>query len=283
MLLPVLLIAATFSSCDIINPSEPTPTFVHIDSFSFSNPDPNTTGSGSHKITAVWVYLNNKALGVFDLPCTFPVLMDKKSFLSIAPGVTYGGLKDFQALYPFYMFDSMTIEPAPGETIDLKAKTKYYNGLSFPYIENFDIGNGFERADKNAVEDTSLVRTSATDKVFEGDGSGYIYMDGVHPKTEIVNTTSFPIKTGNAFIELNYKCSVGFLVGLRGTLQDDVTVYKYFHGVNANGNWNKLYIDIEPYMGELQALKYQVLIRAELPEGQSDGYILLDNIKVVTF
>lgn len=283
MLLPVLLIAATFSSCDIINPSEPTPTFVRIDSFSFSNPDPNRTGSGSHKITAVWVYQDNDALGVFDLPCTFPVLMDKKSVLSIAPGITYGGLKDYQAMYPFYAFDSMTVEPAPGETVVFNANTRYYDGVSFPYKEDFEIGNGFERADKNVVEDTSLVRTADADKVFEGGGSGYIYMDANHPSTEVVNTNAFNLGNGNAFIELNYKCSVGFLVGLRGTLQDDVTVYKYFHGVNANGNWNKMYIDIEPYIGELKALEYQVLIQSALPSGQSDGYILLDNIKVVTF
>lgn len=283
LLLPALLLAATFTGCDIINPSEPTPTYVRIDSFRFDEDDPNRTGSSSNKITAVWVYQDNDAIGVFDLPCSVPVIMDKRSRISIAPGVTYGGIKDYQALYPFYTFDSMTIDPSPGNVINLDANTGYISGLRMPYNEDFEIGNGFEEVYPNQVGDTSLTRVSGSNDVFEGGGSGYIYLDQTNSRAEVANSTAFRVRSGNAYIELNYKCNFSFLVGLRGSFSNDIDVYKYFHGINANEGWNKMYIDIEPYIAELGAEEYKVAIYAELPEGQANGYILLDNIKVVTF
>lgn len=283
LLLPALLLAATFTGCDVINPSEPTPTYIRIDSFKFEETDPNRTGSSSNKITAVWVYQDNKSVGVFDLPCNIPILMDERSVISIAPGVTYGGIKDYQAIYPFYTFDTMTVDPDPGNVITFDANTRYISDLRLPYNEDFEIGNGFEEVYPDQIGDTSLVRVNSSFDVFEGDGSGYIYIDGTNPRAEVANSTPFNIRSGNAFIELNYKCNVSFLVGLRGSFSNNIDVYKYFHGINANEKWNKIYIDIEPYVGELGAEEYRVAILTELPDGQSDGYILLDNIKVVTF
>lgn len=283
LLLPVIILAASFAGCNIINPSEATPTYVQIDSFSFKQTDPNKTGSISHKITAVWVYFDNDAIGVFELPCRFPIITDKRGVVSVSPGVTYGGIKDEHSQYPFYTFDSMTIDPAPGQVHVFDAETRYINDFTLAYVEDFEIGNGFERADVNKTEDTSLVRTAATGQVYEGAGSGYIYIDQSHPSSAVVNNTPFRVSSGRAFLEINYKCSVDFMIGLRGTFANDVQVEQDFHGIRPNGNWNKLYIDIEPYVASLGAARYQVRISTELPDGQQNGYVLIDNIKVVTF
>ena len=58
--------------CNIINPHEQTPTYIHVDSFVFqyNSAVPFTT---SHDIRTVWAYYNNNPVGTFDLPATFPV------------------------------------------------------------------------------------------------------------------------------------------------------------------------------------------------------------------
>ncbi len=279
----LLLLASAFSGCDVINPAEKVPTYVRIDSFKFEQTNPSKTGSISNDITAVWVYLNSKPIGVFDMPAQFPVLLDNDSRLSIAPGVTYSGLKNYQALYPFYTFDTMTLKPDPGNVVVFDANTRYSSGLNFPFKEDFEVGNKFDRAAPDEATDTSMVRTGDADKVFEGGGSGYIYLDQNHPSSQMVNNTSFAIPIGESYIELDYRCNVTFEIGLFAERSDGSVDYQYFQGVYPSSSWSKLYVPLETYTNTLQGRLYRVLIGTKLEDGQSNGYVLLDNIKVVTY
>ena len=57
------------SSCELYNPAEPTPAYIHIDKF-ILNTAYLTEGSNSHKITDAWVYIDDQLLGCFELPAT---------------------------------------------------------------------------------------------------------------------------------------------------------------------------------------------------------------------
>ena len=60
-----------FPACNLINPKEQVPTYLHLDRFTFSNPDSSYTGSSSHDIPSAWVYVNDQPVGTFDLPAPF--------------------------------------------------------------------------------------------------------------------------------------------------------------------------------------------------------------------
>lgn len=272
-----------FSSCDIINPTELTPTYVQIDSFNFQDKDPEATGSISNEITAVWVYLDGNPLGVFDVPSTFPVLISKDSKLTVGPGVVYSGLKNYQALYPFYAFDTMTLKVNPGEVTNFKPKTNYVDGLNFPFKEDFEVGNKFVRLVPDYEQDTSLARTSDVDKVFEGGGSGYIYLDGAHPSCQMINNTAFKIPIGTTYLELDFKCSVPFEIGLFANRANGSQDYRYFQGFNPKNEWTKIYVALESYTNAFQGKEYLLMLKAVLPEGQANGYVLMDNLKIVTY
>ncbi|MEZ5018218.1 MAG: hypothetical protein R2800_14260 [Flavipsychrobacter sp.] len=279
----LFVVGAFGSGCDIINPAEKTPTYVRIDSFAFEDANPSKTGSISNDISAVWVYLDSKPIGVFDVPSTFPVLLDRDSRLSIAPGVTYSGLKNYKALYPFYAFDTMTLKVDPGNVVTFNAKTKYVDGLNFIFKEDFEVGNKFDRLVPEEPLDTAMVRTADKDKVYEGGGSGYIYLDKAHTSSQMFNNTDIKIPIGESYLELDFKSSVQFEIGLYATLKSGSAAFQYFQGVYPNSNWTKLYVPLEAYTNTFQGVSYRLLIKATLPDGQKDGYVLLDNLKIVTY
>ncbi len=288
MRLNILLLFISFSigivGCDVINPSEPVPTYVKIDSFSFKQTKPQEEGPVSTAITSVWMYYNNDPVGVFDLPCNVPVITEgDQGIISVAPAIALNGLYDLQPQYTFYSFDTVTLKTNPGNVFEYTPTTSYITSAVFQYKEDFELGNSFSPYIEGAIGDTSIVQTSDATKVHSGSRSGYIYVDKTNTYSEIITTSPFDITDGEAYLELNYKCSIPFEIGMYNTLDNGFEALSYFVGVNPTGTWKKIYIDLATYTSTYLGKDFKLLIKCGLPDGYSDGYVLLDNIKVVSF
>ena len=279
--IPLLIL---LSACNIINPTENVPTYVKIDSVILDIDNPTLQGSAAHGITSIWIYYNNSPVGIFDIPCNVPVITEgERGTLSVAPGITLNGLVDLQPQYPFYSFDTITLNSIPGGTVNYTPTTSYTKAAKFPYKEDFEVSNSFVALTPELDNDTSI--SNARDKalVFEGGGSGYIQLNTSYSFSESINTTGFPIPRGEAYLEINYKCSVPFEVGLYNTLNTGVDVYEYIMGIKASDTWKKMYVELGTYTGKYPGKDYKVLIKTSLPDGMSSGYVLIDNIKIVTY
>lgn len=284
ILLPFMISAMW--GCNLIDPEENTPTYINIDSFDFQIDNPDKEGSASQDIRSVWIYYNNSPVGVFDLPCRVPVITQgDEGLITVAPGIALNGLVDLQPQYPFFRFDSVVFETNPGKIFDYVPTTGYLSATQFRFNEDFETGLGFEEFKPGIVGETGLVQTkrSAGGDVFEGGASGLISLDANATRAEIISKKLFPMSLGESFIEISYKCSVPFQVGLYNTLNNGVETYNYIWGVKESDEWNKIYIELGTYTSENPGKDYRVMILTELTEGKSDGYVLLDNIKVVSF
>ncbi len=94
-----------FQDCNVINPPEKTPTYIHIDSVHVNINPYLTNVSASSNITCIWVYYNENPIGTFDLPATIPVMTTSDTGvgqLQIAPGIAVDGLNNLLGVYPFY-------------------------------------------------------------------------------------------------------------------------------------------------------------------------------------
>src|SRR5690606_32898195 len=225
----------------------------------------------------------NNPVGIFDLPCHVPVITEgEKGSLSVIPGITLNGLVDLQPQYTYFSFDTVTLISNPGQTVNFTPATTYTSAADFPYKEDFEVGNSFVAFTPGLADDTTIHRTADKSLVFEGGGSGYIDITPSFPYSESISNTGFPIEPGEAFLEINYKCSVPFDIGLYNTLNSGIDVYEYFWTIKATDTWKKMYIDLVTYTGQHPGRNYKLMIKAELPEGAGEGYVLIDNIKIVT-
>lgn len=273
-------------ACNIINPTEVTPTYVHIDSFTFKrNPNLPSSLTMSHQINSVWVYFNNNPIGVFDLPVTLPVLASAEGKISVAPGVSVAGLNSFLVRYPFYTGDTITLKPDPGKVVNIQPKTSFYNA-----VRNYPAGGlnfenlitGFDQVDGSVA----ITIASDTGEVFEGDYSGLIQMNRPNDTlSESKWNTDFSVPlNADAYIELNYKCDVPFYIGLQANMSGSGVVFKrYLAGVNASDHWQKFYLAIKDFVAQYNADNYTLFIKSYLPDDKTTGKVLLDNIQVIYF
>ncbi len=279
ILIASVLIAGggVWSGCELVNPEEEIPTYVKVDSFGI---DPTQAiGTTSQKITAVWAYWNGRTIGVFDLPATIPVLAREQGELMLRPGVTFAGVSSMLVPYPFLRSDTMMLNPAPGEEFSFTPVTRYFpDSLLNTLIEDFESGNGFELVSG----DTILNKVSDPSLVFEGDYSGHIQFIDQAFALYVLKTEFTAIPSREIYIELNYRCSMPFEIGITTTNSTGQNIEYYIAGFNPKEEWNKIYIGLQEFLAAYPNRPYRILLRVA-SETPTNGYVTLDNLKVISF
>lgn len=275
----VAVLALTAAGCNIINPSERTPTYVHIDSFSFVNTP--ALGSASQRIGHVYLYYNNQSLGAYDLPCTVPVLTEAGGgTVQLVPGVDLNGFGDATVPYPFFQGDTIRIDHAPGTITTLKPKTHYNSAARLIWEETFDGGTQFVYY----TGEDSLRVTSQPGEVFEGSGSGKIHLSagGTSSESATPYYVSIPLVASNdSYVEFNYRGTADLQFGMASSSS---TGDPYFVGFRPRDQWTKIYVQIRSFVGLYPGSNYNLLLRAVQPEGStSGGDVFIDNVKVISY
>jgi hypothetical protein len=268
-------LGAIIQSCNIINPKEPIPTYIHIDSVQFD-------GAGTHEITSIVVYYNNNPVGSFDLPATFPIVATGTGSLLIAPGVNSNGQSDRMTQYPFYTQDTSSFVAQPGKIINYTPRTTFVSSAKFHKISDFEYGQiGFSKSAGN------VGITEATDpaSIFEGNGTGSINLTAVGDSSVDSSNGPFAITNGAAFIEFDYKNTCPFALAMQAYLPGSYTVDPYYivGVVPSQGVWRKFYLNVTGYTSTYPATAYYLYLNAFLSDGMTSGRLLIDNVKLVTF
>lgn len=280
----LLLIPFIFSACNLINPKESIPTYIHIEPFTFSNPDSSFTGSSTNSIPSAVVRFDDQTIGTFDLPCTVPIIMNKSGTVSIVPTVVNQGIKSYVLEYPFYQSDAVSLEYSPGNVKNYSPKTKYSNDLtanSFKLKINFEEGNFF----KNLSGDSTIMLEKDKNKVISGDNSGALYLKSPQKSSESISTTFFEYPPLPCYLEFDYTSTMPFQIGLQAETADGKIYGEYLTGFYPKSNRTKIYIDLSTFLQKTKGYtKYFIKLRSSLEEfdGQySEGNVIIDNIKVI--
>jgi hypothetical protein len=266
------------TSCEIINPAEDIPSYIHVDSFSV-NTNTETQGSHSSNISDVWVTVDGKSLGAYELPATLPVLASGNHQLLLSPGILVNGIATTRASYPFYSSLDSTVNFESAKTETIKPQITYADFAHFQ-IEDFD-HSSVSLEDTSIGSNVHLVDTNNANSI-DGD-FGYAYMDGSRPYFKCASINSFPLPgTGaNVYAELNYKCSNEFTFGLIANASSGVYVRDII-ALHPSDIWKKIYIYLTPTVSEItDATGWKIYIHATKSDAVSSAELFLDNIKIV--
>lgn len=280
-----LLLVVCVTSCEIYNPTEPIPAYIHIDKISlaknfsgFPNSSTGDEGSLSNKITDAWVYIDDQLIGCFELPVTFPVLSEGTHQVRIRAGIKVNGIAATRAPYPFYNEFTQTITLAKGTKMNLAPTVTYSPNTHFAIMESFE--SVAHTMVKSIHSDTTL---QILPNQFEGGNSGIAYLDATRPFFECISDTSFVLPKSGApvFLELNYKSNYGFTIGVTAQGYSSIQQFSALF-LNPTPAWNKVYVYLTPTIsGAYNADNYKITIGMINNTNSDSLALLLDNIKLV--
>jgi len=277
----IIVFIVSFYSCEMMNPEEEIPSYIHIDQFTLNTQ--SDQGSNSSKITDAWVYVDDQIVGAYELPATIPILSEGNHEVMIKAGIKVNGISETRAIYPFYKPYKISLNLIPDSIITINPTITYYSETVFQWKEAFE--DGGVTIENTIFSDTLIEKTSDPLYVFEGNYSGIVHLDANHTVYEGKSITSYDLPSGSnpVFLELNYKTENEVYIGLfanTSTESDDVGILH----LNKTDTWKKIYINLlNAINNSTNATDFQVFFRIDKSSDVSNPVILFDNIKLVHF
>lgn len=266
-------------SCELFNPTEQIPAYIHIDKFNVTTL--SSQGSNSSRITDAWVYIDDEPIGAFELPATIPVLYEGQHEITLMAGIKVDGIASTRAIYPFYESYIINTSLFPDSVITLSPTVTYSSAANFLWLEAFE--DGGVTIQKTSNSDTLVEKTSQNGEVFEGSYSGVIHLDAAHPYFEGKSIDEFILQGGTSptFLELNYKCNNEVCVGLYANSSSIVMKLDKMC-LFPTDTWTKIYINLNSTVNLAYSPdNFQVFFAASKSDDVSEVTILLDNIKLI--
>ena len=300
IMLAVVVVA--FSSCRKFQGSQTVPAYIHIDSITV-NCDYFVYGANTSKITDAWVYVDDDAIGCFELPATFPILKQGPHKVTIYGGIKKDGISAARSPYPFYkplVYENLNL--VEDSIVNLQPVLNYYpigEGVEKGWMEDFETANTLLPVEGS---DTSIIRVSGSE-VWHSANSFYSGKIALPPDSLdfAVATDEFTFHTDYlqyCMLEMDYNCNDAFFVGVMYYKNYQLVKHPLLHiqptdTMNAvPQRWNKIYVNIGPVMNEnVTASYFKIYLTSDLSVdpiyGQPDyvhadrqRYFYFDNLKL---
>jgi len=281
-----LMILFLFASCSLLDTDDVTPTFLNIDQVTIASQVGQ--GSTSHKIEDLWVAVDGNLVGLYQIPSLIPVLKTSANptELTFFGGIRRNGTNTDGIQYPFLEQITRSVELVEGETLDLDLEFNYRNDATFAFVESFDNSNNFVFDE----DENPLTTFGTTDQgAFEGLRSGYGVVTADQSLLEVATDASFPDlpkNGGDFYLEMDYRSNLTLNVGLIGAL-GQTPLKSYFLFLRPTGEeWNKIYVELTSEIVRSNLDSYKLVFGIEYnadDTGGQDGYLYLDNVKLIHF
>jgi hypothetical protein len=285
--IPALLAALTFlSGCD--RETEPIPSYIRIDSVSVKT----LAGQGNpiHEISALNVFIDEQFIGVYEIPCTLPVLFTGKHKLSVIPSVRINGVVNQHVVHRLFKRADTTIDLMEGKiTAAGNIILQYKDNIEFPWVEDFEDGNSELVRLYSAKGDTSYITTEAfsLNGRYEGNTRCMKVVIAAADTAKTVDMASFkyfgnlPFMGTDIMLEFDIKTPVPVQVAMIRKNSSGKLYLPYVYLFETGGKWKRFYINLiyelynQPADTEIQLLISPI----KTEEIKTEQIILIDNIR----
>jgi len=280
--------AILLSACVRNNPK---PIWLSIDNWVLeANPQAiDDAGQLSQNLSEVWVYVDNKVIGVFELPCKIPVLASGSGIkVQLFPAIRNNGISATKKIYPFLEPVVMNMDLVEGETYEITPVTRYYSTVKF-WIEDFGSPSQVKIDTDNLSNASLVLDNDPMIAMSVGNDYGHIHLtasDSLWIGYTNENTV-LPKSGSEVYMEIDYRNSNSVLTGVIAVSSSGI---KDNPNISLNAQdassmkWKKIYIDLKEIVSFSTSAEYfKQYFRALLDEGNSQGDIYIDNIKLVHF
>ena len=283
-----LLALPVLSGCVKNNPD---PIWLQIDEWTLeSNPaSVNDPGALTHNFSDVWVYVDNKVIGVFELPCKIPVLASGENILiQLYPTIRNNGISATKKIYPFVENYEVTMDLVAGQTYHFSPTTRYYAETNF-WIEDFE-SSSFKINTNNSISNASIVKENSV-AISQWGSYGHIALtntDSLWVGLTATENLNLPKSGAEVYLEINYYNTNSLLTGVLSYINGTGTDNPYI-SLNAQStsdvHWKKIYIDLKEIISNTYTSDYyKIYLRAlKTVDDTPSTDVYIDNIKLLYF
>jgi hypothetical protein len=245
----------------------------------------NIEGELSHNFSDAWVYVNDQIIGVFEVPFKIPILKSGTCNIKLYPTIRVNGIAATKKIYPFVDKYEINAELIQNKTLTINPVTKY-NSYSKFWIEDFEDAAIKINTDPTSA-DTMIVGTDPL--IMKWNRYGITTLDAVDTNWVAYTTQELALPKGQeVFMEIDYYNTNAVVTGVIALSSSAAPKNNENIQLNKQApssvKWKKMYIDLKEIVSNSSgANSFLMSFQAKLDEGDSDGFIVLDNIKVVHF
>jgi hypothetical protein len=270
------------------------PAYIYIEKVNFYVTDFNIQGTASFKIPDIWVTVNGKSIGTYQLPALIPVIASGNTELIFEAGIKLNGWSDWRSNHPIFEFHKENINLTKGKIDTVFPKFTYENYVKFALIEDFDNpGLNFYSIEGSAkleiTDDPNLLfhypnEPNKYSGIIELPFSDTIYFFEIKSKELKLNSNT----AMDCLVELNCRFDANVEIGMycyfsNSSIRTQRISIANIVGKSNNTEWNKIYANLE--QERLAALSkgmthFEIYMRCGIPK-YSTARFLFDNIKVV--
>jgi len=251
------------------------------------------SGVLTSNLTDAWVYVNNEIVGVFELPCKIPVLVNGNAEIKVYPAIKNNGISATKKIYPFMEAFTVNTTLVKNEVFHIDPITQYYETTRFTF-ENFEDPTAkLEDGPTSPANWQLSYDASILDPAINGTKFCKIVLSS-SAESWVASTTfnngalNMPLPSGKeVYLEIDYYNTNRVTSGLLGIGSNGIT-----DNPNVQMNpqdpssvkWKKIYIELrEVVSGMTNADYFEFSFQALIDDGDTDGIICIDNIKAVYF
>ena len=244
-----------------------------------------------HKFTHVNIYVNNKNLGCWELPCKVPVLDVDNSdscTLVLIPAFPMSGMGNTIAGYPFLNISRQRVLLQKGRVYEVaqnRPKFVYSEYARFPYFETFSNSTSF-----SPVPSPSSTQNEITflPVAYEDKNVGEIVLNDAVGQHFDVQSTAFPVPVGSyrVVLEVRYKTEGKMDISAKMASAYYPNRWYSIGGINASPNeWKTIHFDLtntinSNYGSSGNSTDFVLMLTGVGEEGEETRYYI-DDIKVV--
>ncbi|MDC1063678.1 hypothetical protein OAQ16_04495 [Flavobacteriales bacterium] len=258
--------------CFSCNKEEEIPSYIEINDFNLTSN--SSFGENTENITDVWIYIDENLQGVYEIPVTFPVLNKGLQNIRIKAGVKANGIASTRIQYPFYTSYLDTVELIENKTVNISPSFSYSSSFD-AIVEDFESSGTIIDSTINSEIDFSVQQNNSNHY-------GYALIEEPNINFEIsTQELILPQQGVPVYLELDYKSSTEFLVGMYINFSQDV-VRRDLIWVTPKQEWNKIYINLTQTVSEsIGAESFKIFLNMRRTDPSLSEEINFDNIKIL--
>jgi len=266
--------------------NQPTVSWLRIDKWDLvSNPDAqNSQGEMSHNLSQVFLNMDGKSLGVYELPANIPIIGEGVHEMTIIPGVLNNEIGKTKKRYPFLEHYKANITLIKDDTVSITPKTRYYSSIKF-LIEDFESPS---MQIEVSNESTATIGRNDDPNILKwGNKYGEILLNDNDSLISFVTTfnTVLPKLGTEVYLEFDFMNTNSLLTSTfsYGNGNQHIDPYVIITPQKeGSAVWKHAYIDLKENISYRQSTPInEVQFTLLLDELGTSKYFYIDNIKLV--